>query len=76
MPKPTAQQILARIAEMEEIRNEAEAAGDSEHVEKAVRLLGLLWVGFLDRWASLDGSRKSLSLCTRRSIEGSRWALL
>ena len=49
MPKPTAQQILARIAEMEEIRNQAEAAGDTEHVEKAVELLGILWMGFVER---------------------------
>jgi hypothetical protein len=49
MRKPTAEQILERIRQMEHVRDEAETAGDVEHIRRAVKLLGILWKGFAER---------------------------
>jgi hypothetical protein len=45
---------MQRIAQMEQIRDEAEAAGDLEHTRQAVRLLGILWQGFAARMGQPD----------------------
>jgi hypothetical protein len=56
MSKPTPALILKRITEMEQIRDEAEAAGDTEHTRQAVRLLGILWQAFAERMGQPDRS--------------------
>ena len=54
MSKPTPTQILKRIHYLEQIRDEAEAAGDIEHTRQAVRLLGILWQAFTARMGQPD----------------------
>ena len=49
MEKPTSSEILVRIHCLEEIRDQAEAAGDVEHMRRAVKILGILWAAFTDR---------------------------
>ena len=45
---------MERIAELEQIRDEAEAAGDVDHTRQAVRLLGILWQAFTARMGQPD----------------------
>lgn len=49
MPKPAANELLEGIRQMEQIRDEAEAAGDVERTREAVRLLGIMWQAFSKR---------------------------
>jgi hypothetical protein len=46
MLEPTAELILERIRH---IRDEAEVAGDVEHIRQAVKLLAILWKGLAER---------------------------
>ena len=54
MSKPTPARILQRIHYLEQIRDEAEAAGHAEHTRQAVRLLGILWQAFTARMGQPD----------------------
>ena len=45
---------MARIGLMEQIRDQAAAAGHAEHTRQAVRLLGILWRAFAERMGQTD----------------------